>query len=104
MPWLQGGEDDLDALLAQFKLEEGTRNQVTIQQQSEPPSPRLFASMTAVSGQVSSIRLVICRQSAATTALPRVLGVYIHVLCYCQHLCSLMPVFWAYESSGLCIG
>ena len=52
----QGGEDDLDALLAQFKLEEADRKKVSVQRASAPPSARLFASLTAISNQVGRAR------------------------------------------------
>ncbi|KAK9802848.1 hypothetical protein WJX73_007641 [Symbiochloris irregularis] len=47
----EGGEDDLDALLAKFKLDEAARNTVSVRQSSAPPSARLFASMSAISAQ-----------------------------------------------------
>jgi hypothetical protein len=40
----QGGEDDLDALLAKFKLEDAERNTVKVEEGVPPPSPRVYAS------------------------------------------------------------
>ena len=54
----QGGEDDLDALLARFKLQDAASTEVQIIECSRPPSPRLFATFTPVpSGQVQRLSL-----------------------------------------------
>ena len=50
---VQGGEDDLDALLAKFKLEDERQSQVQVHELERPPPPRLFATFTPVpAGQV----------------------------------------------------
>lgn len=39
-----GGEDDIDALLAQFKIEDESASSVTIEENCNPPSPRVYSS------------------------------------------------------------
>lgn len=51
---MQDGEDNLDVILAQFALEERHRTQTVFRECAEAPSARLFASITAVSAQVST--------------------------------------------------
>jgi hypothetical protein len=41
---LQGGEDDIDALLAQFKLQDEASTTVRVEDNCRPPSPRVYAS------------------------------------------------------------
>ncbi|DBA67583.1 TPA: hypothetical protein ACH3X2_001852 [Trebouxia sp. C0005] len=43
----QGGDDDVDALLAQFALEEKAKNNADIREDVAPPSARVYASFTA---------------------------------------------------------
>ena len=50
----QGGDDDVDALLAQFALEERAKNSADIRQDVAPPSARVYASFTA---HPTSVRL-----------------------------------------------
>ena len=45
----QGGEDDLDALLAKFVLEDAQKDKVEIKNDVPCPSARVYASYTAVS-------------------------------------------------------
>ena len=45
---LQGGEDDLDALLAKFQLQDEQQSRVQVVELERPPSPRLFATFTPV--------------------------------------------------------
>lgn len=45
---LQGGEDDLDALLAKFALEDKQRNEPQVEHDAPPPSARVYASFTPV--------------------------------------------------------
>lgn len=48
---MQGGEDDLDALLAKFALEDKLQAAVTTEDGSKPPSARVYSSFTAASPQ-----------------------------------------------------
>ncbi len=48
----QGGEDDLDALLAHFQLSDKRQKQVQVLGEAPPPSPRVFATWTAAPSQV----------------------------------------------------
>ena len=50
-PVLQGGEDDLDALLAKFALEDKMQSSVEVVDDSAPPSARVYSSFTPVSPQ-----------------------------------------------------
>ena len=50
----QGGDDDVDALLAQFALEEKAKNSADIREDVAPPSARVYASFTA---HPTSVRL-----------------------------------------------
>ncbi|KAL0040670.1 hypothetical protein WJX79_001168 [Trebouxia sp. C0005] len=43
----KGGDDDVDALLAQFALEEKAKNNADIREDVAPPSARVYASFTA---------------------------------------------------------
>eukprot|EP00884_Botryococcus_braunii_P008682 jgi/Botrbrau1/17815/Bobra.0127s0060.1 len=45
------GDDDLDVLLAQFKLEDKQRTEVTVDEGVPTPSPRVFASFISVLAQ-----------------------------------------------------
>ncbi|EIE25653.1 galactose oxidase [Coccomyxa subellipsoidea C-169] len=45
---IEGGEDDLDALLKQFELNDKKSKEIVVLSNAEPPSPRLFASFTPV--------------------------------------------------------
>lgn len=49
---MQGGEDDLDALLAKFALEDKQKDTVQALEDEQPPSARVFASFTAYNVQV----------------------------------------------------
>ena len=51
---MQGGEDDLDALLKRFQLQDRKAKEVEIQHNADPPSARLFANFTPIPGAVSS--------------------------------------------------
>ena len=46
----QGGEDDIDSLLAQFKLRDATRSSVKVKE-CGPPPPRVFASFLPLPSQ-----------------------------------------------------
>lgn len=50
---VQGGDDDVDALLAQFALEEKSSNTADIRQDVAPPAARVYASFTAHPTSVS---------------------------------------------------
>ena len=45
---MQGGEDDLDALLARFALDDAQKDAVEILENAACPSARVYASFTAV--------------------------------------------------------
>ena len=61
---LQGGEDDLDALLAKFKLQDEQQKLHTVELE-RPPSPRLFATFTPIPvGQVQLCKLHAPQESA----------------------------------------
>jgi len=47
----QGGEDDLDALLAKFALDDKRQSTVEVEDDSAPPSARVYSSFTPVSPQ-----------------------------------------------------
>ena len=55
-PEAQGGEDDLDALLAQFQLSDKRQTAVQVVDEAPPPSPRVFATFTIVQRQVSAAK------------------------------------------------
>ena len=50
---MQGGDDDVDALLSQFNLEEKAKNAAQIKENADPPSSRVYASFTAHPTSVS---------------------------------------------------
>ena len=50
---LQGGDDDVDALLNQFNLEEKAKSTAQIRENADPPSARVYASFTAHPTSVS---------------------------------------------------
>ena len=58
---MQGGEDDLDALLKQFELKDKKANEIVVLSNAEPPSARLFASFTAVPGSVFFLGIPLCK-------------------------------------------
>ena len=43
---MQGGDDDVDALLSQFNLEEKAKNTAQVKENADPPSARVYASFT----------------------------------------------------------
>ncbi|KAI7844606.1 hypothetical protein COHA_001846 [Chlorella ohadii] len=47
----QGGEDDIDALLAAFKLKDERHSRVEVQEGCAAPSPRVYASFTPIPSQ-----------------------------------------------------
>lgn len=47
MHHIQGGDDDVDALLAQFALEEKAKGAADVREDVAPPSARVYASFTA---------------------------------------------------------
>ncbi|KAL4432778.1 hypothetical protein ABPG77_008104 [Micractinium sp. CCAP 211/92] len=47
----QGGEDDIDALLAKFKLQDERHSAVSIKENCAAPSPRVYASFTPIPSQ-----------------------------------------------------
>ena len=49
---LQGGEDDLDALLKNFELQDKKAKEIVVVSNTDPPTPRLFATFTPVPGPV----------------------------------------------------
>ena len=51
----QGGEDDLDALLAHFQLSDKRQKEVQVLGEAPPPSPRVFATWTAVPTQARAL-------------------------------------------------
>ena len=51
---LQGGEDDIDSLLAKFKLQDERQGSVEVQEDCPPPSPRVYASFTPIPSQAST--------------------------------------------------
>lgn len=50
----QGGDDDVDALLSQFNLEEKAKIAAQIRENADPPSARTYASFTPHPTSVSS--------------------------------------------------
>lgn len=52
---LQEDEEDIDALLHKFKLEDKSRTEVITNDQSDPPSVRVHASYTPIPHEVSTI-------------------------------------------------
>lgn len=54
MQSLQGGEDDIDALLAAFKLKDERHSRVEVQEGCPAPSPRVYASFTPIPSQVGA--------------------------------------------------
>lgn len=50
---MQGGDDDVDALLAQFALEEKAKNTADVREDVTAPSARVYASFTAHPTSVS---------------------------------------------------
>lgn len=44
---MQGGDDDVDALLAQFALEEKAKSTADVREDVTAPSARVYASFTA---------------------------------------------------------
>ncbi len=65
---LQGGDDDVDALLAQFALEEKAKNSADIREDVAPPSARVYASFTAhpTSVRLTPLLLLMSVASAAS--------------------------------------
>lgn len=61
---MQGGEDDLDALLKQFELKDKKRDEVVVTDLPGSPSARLFASFTPVPGAVRAAGFHPCRSTA----------------------------------------
>ena len=57
---MQGGEDDLDALLKRFQLQDKKAKEIEIQHNADPPSARLFANFTPIPGAVSSSNTFSC--------------------------------------------
>lgn len=53
--WAQGGDDDVDALLAQFALEEKAKNTADIREGVPAPSARVYASFVPDPTSVSHI-------------------------------------------------
>ena len=57
-----GGEDDIDALLAQFKLEDEAKVTVCVEDNCTPPTPRVYASfLPLVSKRVLFVSLFCTR-------------------------------------------
>lgn len=52
----QGGEDDIDSLLAAFKLEDDRQATVVVQEDCPSPSPRVYASFLPLPSQASQAR------------------------------------------------
>ena len=67
VPAVQGGEDDLDALLARFKLQDAVSTETQILECSRPPSPRLFATFTPVPAAQASLITAYLSQGRACT-------------------------------------
>lgn len=70
----QGGEDDLDALLAHFELSDKRQKEVQVLGEAPPPSPRVFATWTAVPTQVQPFPIVysmhrLYKSTVSSTAL-----------------------------------
>ena len=59
---LQGGEDDIDALLASFKLrdEAHSGHGVEVKEDCAAPSPRVYASFTPIPSQAGRAAGVLC--------------------------------------------
>ena len=55
----QGGEDDIDALLAKFKLQDERHARVEVVEDCPPPSPRVYASFTPIPSQARSAAAVL---------------------------------------------
>jgi hypothetical protein len=47
-----GGEDDIDALLARFRLQDELHTRVEVQEDCAAPSPRVYATFTPIPSQV----------------------------------------------------
>lgn len=48
---LQGGEDDIDSLLAKFKLQDERHAGVEVKEGAPAPTPRVYASFTPIPSQ-----------------------------------------------------
>ena len=57
---IQGGEDDLDALLKHFQLQDKKAKAIEIHKNADPPSARLFANFTPIHGAVSTLYSCCC--------------------------------------------
>ena len=53
---LQGGEDDIDAVLAKFKLDDERHTRVEVKENCPAPSPRVYASFTPIPSQARGAR------------------------------------------------
>lgn len=65
---MQGGEDDLDALLAQFKLQDQAANQITLKDNAKAPPARVHASFTPIGTSVSKLHQTIFAMHAILTS------------------------------------
>jgi hypothetical protein len=54
---LQGGDDDIEAVLAKFRLEDDALSRAEILTDVDPPSARVHSSFTATTSQVEYIAM-----------------------------------------------
>lgn len=71
---MQGGEDDLDALLKRFQLQDKKAKEVEIQHNADPPSARLFANCTPIPGAVSTHHFCLAVQKASQMPMCKMIG------------------------------
>ena len=50
----KGGDDDIDALLEQFKLQDEAAKKVVIEEDCDPPTARVYASFTPLVREITS--------------------------------------------------
>jgi hypothetical protein len=87
--WVQGGEDDIDALLAGFALEDKARRSVTVEEGCAPPTPRVYSSFVPIPSQArrppaaAPMLLPLPRCTSCLLLLP-----FFH----CRHLIPLPPL------------
>lgn len=85
---MQGGDDDVDALLAQFALEEKAKSAADVREDVAAPSARVYASFTAHPTSVSLLRNIYLAWVRMCWKSCRLMRCVIFVIG--QHL----PVWW----------
>ena len=66
---LQGGDDDIDALLARMQMADAAQREVQVEADCSAPSARVFASFTATTSQASRCLRNACAADAALCTL-----------------------------------